>query len=63
MADPLSCPFCGYPINPEAANHPSCVNKRIADLEGAIKKAVRHADSNGMKDWPVFKALRKAICR
>lgn len=34
---------------------------RIAELEALIAKAVKHADGNGMGDWPVFKALRKAL--
>ena len=32
---------------------------RIAELENAISKALRHAEKNGMKDWPVFLNLRK----
>ena len=35
------------------------VLKRIAELENAISKALRHAEKNGMKDWPVFLNLRK----
>lgn len=36
-------------------------NKRIADLEAAIQKAITHADGNGMRDWPVFKKLRSVL--
>lgn len=34
---------------------------RIVELEAAIAKAIKHADENGMKDWPVFKSMRKVI--
>jgi hypothetical protein len=34
---------------------------RIAELEAAIEAALRHAKGNGMSEWPVFAALRKAI--
>ena len=36
---------------------------RIAELEAAIEKALRHSDANGMKDWPVFRHLRKTLGR
>lgn len=31
------CTHCGYPINTGAANHPDCVEKRITQLEDAIR--------------------------
>lgn len=34
---------------------------RIAELESAITQALRHADRNGMSEWPAFKALRKVM--
>lgn len=34
---------------------------RIAELEAAIRAAIKHADNNGMRDWKVFVALRKII--
>lgn len=36
-------------------------DKRIAELEAALRAALRHAEANGMKDWPVFVAIRKAL--
>lgn len=36
---------------------------RIAELEAAATKALRHADKNGMGDWPAFAALRKAMAK
>lgn len=33
----MPCPYCGYPINPGAANHPRCVAARIKQLEDALK--------------------------
>ena len=33
----MICNYCGYPINPFAANHPDCVAKRIEDLEAALR--------------------------
>lgn len=34
---------------------------RIAELEAAIRMTLRHADANGMQDWPVFRRLRKTL--
>lgn len=34
---------------------------RIAELEAAIAAALRHADANGMRNWPAFVALRKVV--
>lgn len=34
---------------------------RIAELEEAIAKAVRHAEGNGMRDWSVFKRLKRCL--
>lgn len=34
---------------------------RVIELEAAAKAAIRHAEKNGMGDWPVFRKLRKAI--
>lgn len=36
---------------------------RIVELEAAIESALRHADKNGMSDWPVFVKMRKALKR
>lgn len=33
----MPCRYCGYPINPGAANHPDCVDKRITQLENALR--------------------------
>lgn len=30
------CAYCGYPINPGAANHPKCVAARIEQLEKSL---------------------------
>lgn len=35
--------------------------ERAAELESIIEAALRHAEKNGMADWPAFKALRQAI--
>ena len=35
--------------------------KRVKELEAVIRKAIQHAEKNGMKDWPVFKAMRREI--
>ena len=32
----MPCKYCGYPINPGAANHPDCVAKRIDQLETSL---------------------------
>jgi hypothetical protein len=37
--------------------------ERIEALEAAIEKALRHSDANGMKNWPVFRHLRKTLGR
>lgn len=33
----------------------------IRRLRAAAKKAIDHAERNGMADWPVFRNLRKAL--
>jgi len=33
----------------------------IERLRAALKDIVSHADANGMRDWKVFKAARKAL--
>ena len=48
--------FEAPPIQHEAAD-------RIEKLEASIEKALRHSDANGMKDWPVFRHLRKTLGR
>jgi hypothetical protein len=39
------------------------LRERIAELEAAITKALDRADGQGMRDWPIFKNLRKALGR
>ncbi len=36
-------------------------DERIAELEEVIYAALRHAEGKGMKDWPVFVRMRKAM--
>ncbi len=36
-----ACGHCGYPINPGAANHPICVETRIANLEADLRETLR----------------------
>ena len=43
--------------------YPTELKARIAELEAVITKALKHADENGMKDWPVFKAMRKVLTK
>jgi len=47
-----SCNYCGYPINPGAANHPDCMQKRIAELEACIRGLVDHG-------FPEHSAVRR----
>jgi len=58
------CDRCVLPLE-EICYHGTCLRepdiKRIAELEAAIDKAIKHADGNGMKDWPVFRTLRKVM--
>lgn len=35
--------------------------RRLGDMESAIANALRHADKNGMGEWPAFKTLRKVV--
>lgn len=37
------------------------LTKRNAALEASMRAALRHAEANGMKEWPVFVAMRKAL--
>lgn len=34
---------------------------RIVKLEATISNALKHADANGMGEWPIFKKMRKAL--
>ena len=38
---PTVCPYCDYTIGTGAANHPICVEKRIAELEAENAKLAR----------------------
>lgn len=42
-------------------NRSERLEARVAELEAAIDKAIKHADGNGMKDWPAFRTLRKVM--
>lgn len=37
------------------------LSEKLEKLQTAVKKAICHAERNGMENWPVFKALRKAM--
>lgn len=37
--------------------------ERIAELESAMRAAIRHADANGMGAWPVFEKMKKVLER
>lgn len=36
---------------------------RIEQLEASIGAALRHAEKNGMREWPLFVAMKKVLLK
>lgn len=52
---------CDNDIAIEMCDEIERLRSTIDRLQAAAKKAIGHAERNGMSEWPVFKNLRKAL--
>ncbi len=50
-----------FTVTDEYIAEHDAMKARIVKMEAAIRKAVKHAEANGMNDWPVFVGLRMAV--